>query len=149
MISTLTPTCSICGLRFENRPILELHIREDHPQHRASTEPGHGTPADAPASQPLLRSPASSQRERAAASRTKAATTKASSRRARRLHTGWARTGLRRVTGVFRRANAELLLASEIMLRPADAPRPRQPADPPAVPDAHQEATGGQGDRAA
>jgi hypothetical protein len=23
-------TCPLCGLRFDNLPILELHIREDH-----------------------------------------------------------------------------------------------------------------------
>ena len=45
MVSTLTPTCLICGLRFENRPMLELHIREDHRQHRAAAQPGHGTSA--------------------------------------------------------------------------------------------------------
>jgi hypothetical protein len=61
----------------------------------------------------------------------------------------WARTGLRRVIGAFRRANAEFLLASEIMLRPAGVPRPRQPADAAAEPDAHQAATNGRTDRAA
>ena len=45
MISTLTPTCSICGLRFENRPMLELHIREDHQRRSAAAEPGDGTSA--------------------------------------------------------------------------------------------------------
>jgi hypothetical protein len=29
MPSTLTPTCPFCGLRYVNRPLLELHIRED------------------------------------------------------------------------------------------------------------------------
>ena len=24
------PTCTLCGLRFSNRALLELHIREDH-----------------------------------------------------------------------------------------------------------------------
>jgi hypothetical protein len=27
---TLIATCPLCGLRFTNRPLLELHIREDH-----------------------------------------------------------------------------------------------------------------------
>lgn len=70
MISTLTPTCSICRLRFENRPILELHIREDHPQHSVSAEPGRGTPAAAHASQPNPRRPANGRRVRVATSRT-------------------------------------------------------------------------------
>jgi hypothetical protein len=30
MPSTLTPTCPFCGPRYVNRPLLELHIREDH-----------------------------------------------------------------------------------------------------------------------
>ena len=25
-------TCPLCGLRFSNRPLLELHLREDHPR---------------------------------------------------------------------------------------------------------------------
>ena len=27
---TMTPECPLCGLRFDNLPIFELHIREDH-----------------------------------------------------------------------------------------------------------------------
>jgi hypothetical protein len=30
MSPTLVRTCPLCGLRFDNLPILELHIREDH-----------------------------------------------------------------------------------------------------------------------
>jgi hypothetical protein len=30
MSATLIRTCPLCGLRFGNLPILELHIREDH-----------------------------------------------------------------------------------------------------------------------
>ncbi len=146
MISTLIPTCSFCGLRFDNRPLLELHVREDHPQHRSSAEPGHGMPAGVLASRPHLRSPVNGYPERATASHTKAETTMTVPRRPR---TGSARTGLRRVIDAFRRANAELLLASEIMLRPAGAPRTRQPADPPAEPDAHQAATNERTDLAA
>jgi hypothetical protein len=32
MPSTLNPACPLCGLQYANRPLLELHIREDHPQ---------------------------------------------------------------------------------------------------------------------
>ena len=146
MSSTLTPTCSFCGLRFANRPLLGLHVREDHLEHGSSAESGHGMPADAPAPRPDPRSPANGHPGRATDSSTKARTTMTVPRPP---HTGWARTGLRRVTGAFRRANAEFRLASEIMLRPAGVPRPRQPADPPAEPDAHQAATSGRTDRAA
>lgn len=30
MSSTLNPVCPLCGLRFASKPLLELHIREDH-----------------------------------------------------------------------------------------------------------------------
>ena len=30
MTGTMTLTCPLCGLRFAARPLLELHIREDH-----------------------------------------------------------------------------------------------------------------------
>jgi len=30
--ATLVRTCPLCGLRYSNQPLLELHIREDHPQ---------------------------------------------------------------------------------------------------------------------
>jgi|SRR6185437_14491672 hypothetical protein len=32
MPNTLNPACPLCGLRFENKPILDLHMREDHRQ---------------------------------------------------------------------------------------------------------------------
>ena len=145
MNSTLTPTCSMCGLRFENRPMLELHIREDHPHRSASAEPGHGRPAAAHASQSHRRQPASERRERVAASRTKTETSVTGPRRSR---LGWARAGLRRVIGAFRHANADFLLASEIMLRPA-IPRPRPGTDLPGEPEARQAVTIEQADRTA
>jgi hypothetical protein len=30
MPSTLNPACPLCGLRFENKPLLDLHSRDDH-----------------------------------------------------------------------------------------------------------------------
>ena len=30
MSSTLTTTCPLCGLRFPGRPLLDLHMRDDH-----------------------------------------------------------------------------------------------------------------------
>jgi hypothetical protein len=126
MPNTLIPTCSFCGLRFENRPLLELHLREDHPPHRPAAEPG--PPVD---------------------SGTKAGTIVTSPRRPRPPHPGWAMTELRRVTGAVRRANAELLLASELMLRPGGQPRPPQPADPHAEAGAHQPSASMRTDRAA
>jgi len=149
MTNTLTPTCSVCGLRFENRPLLELHVREDHPQRGPTAEPGQGNPAGTPAPQPYPRHPANGHGRRPASSRTKAGTIMTGPRRPRRPRSGWAMTGLRRITGAFRHANAELLLASELMLRPAGRPQPPQPADPPAELNAHQAGTSGRTDRAA
>lgn len=140
MSSTLTPTCSICRLRFANRPLLELHVREDHPERGSSAGSGHGMPAATAASRPHRRSPAGGHPERAADSSPKAGITM---KVPRLPPAGWARTGLRRVIGAFRRTNAEFLLASEIMVRPADVPRPRRPEDPPAEPDARQAAASG------
>jgi hypothetical protein len=138
MTSTLTPTWSLCGLRFENRPLLELHVREDHPQLGTSAQPGQGKPADAPVSQPHPHSPANRHGQRAAAPRTEAGTAIAGPRRPRRPHTGWVMFSLRRGISAFRHANAELMLASELMLHPAGRPHPRQSADPPAGPDGHR-----------
>ncbi len=44
MPTTLNPTCPLCGLRYTGRPLLELHIREDHrPRDRhADAEPVPG-----------------------------------------------------------------------------------------------------------
>ena len=40
MTSMLNPTCPLCGLRYASKPLLELHIREDHrPRRRARIGP--------------------------------------------------------------------------------------------------------------
>ena len=60
MPASLVRTCPLCGLRFSNTPLLELHIREDHPgenagpsgttatQPRPATRPGRPQTAEAP-----------------------------------------------------------------------------------------------------
>jgi len=147
MTSTLTPTCPVCGLRFENRPILELHVREDHRKRGNLADPDLGNPAGSTASRLRHRSPANGHGDSPTASGTKAGPGTSGHRRHRRLRAGRAMTALRRVAGGFRRANAELLLASEAMLRlPGE---PRRPADPPAGRDGHQAADGELADRAA
>jgi len=52
MPATIIGTCPLCWLRFGNRPLLELHLREDHlseqdqradtpvPADRTSRQPG-------------------------------------------------------------------------------------------------------------
>ena len=46
-------TCPLCGLRYPTRPLLDLHIREDHAQRddkpEAPATPASGAPAAAPA----------------------------------------------------------------------------------------------------
>ena len=148
MTRTLTPTCSFCALRFENRPLLELHIREDHLQRGKPAEPGQGDSPDARASRPHPHSPARRRGEPAATSPKEGSTTPGT-RRPRRPRAGQPMTGLRRVTGAFRHANTQLLLAVELMRRPAGAPRPQSTAGPTARPDTHQAPASGQADRAA
>ena len=58
MSGTLTTACPLCGLRYADRPLLELHIREDHLQRNRGAEPDHeesgeaGHPSPAPAAHP-------------------------------------------------------------------------------------------------
>ncbi|HXZ72348.1 MAG TPA: hypothetical protein VEH31_15970 [Streptosporangiaceae bacterium] len=42
MSATLIRTCPLCGLRFDNLPILELHIREDHRRRGRRAAQGDG-----------------------------------------------------------------------------------------------------------
>ena len=52
MLSTLNPACPLCGLRFENKPLLDLHIRDDHRQRVSRERNGDSDPGStrAPAS---------------------------------------------------------------------------------------------------
>jgi hypothetical protein len=38
--------CTLCGLRFANRPLLEWHIREDHKRRPEPKEPPSGPSPD-------------------------------------------------------------------------------------------------------
>jgi hypothetical protein len=46
MSSMLTTTCPLCGLRFPGRPLLDLHMREDHRERNRPAEPGHDDSGD-------------------------------------------------------------------------------------------------------
>jgi hypothetical protein len=87
MPTTLTPTCPLCGLRYTDRPLLELHIREDHrPRDRhAEPEPDPGDSGDTTTSPPR--------------------------------HRGWARTAPHRVVWALRYADDELMRAHEALSR--------------------------------
>lgn len=147
MTSTLTPTCAFCGLRFDSRPLLELHVREDHAHRDRPAEAAQGAP-DARTSGPRPNGPAG-HGQSVAPSRAQEPVITRNARRPGQPRTGRTAGVLRRVAGAFRRANAELLLAWEAMLRPAGAPRPRRPEGPPAERDAQSTAARGRTDRAA
>jgi hypothetical protein len=46
MSSTLTTTCPLCGLRFPGRPLLDLHMRDDHRKRDRPAEPDRGDSRD-------------------------------------------------------------------------------------------------------
>ena len=139
MPSTLNQTCPLCGLRYTGRPLLELHIREDHLQRSSRAEPGHDDPGDARESQPRVRglSPLRSLGS-ALLPTTNEVMTTTSTRRPRRSRSGWAVTALRRVLRPLRYANEELTGASEAIARSARAPQTR-----PGPPDSPEAGRGG------
>ncbi len=108
MTGTLNPTCSLCGLRFANRPLLELHIREDHPRRDHPAEPDHDARA------------------------TKEVITMTTTRQPRPSRPGWTRTALRRAIGALRDLNQELVRGSEAIFRSARTPLPHPRPDTPA-----------------
>jgi hypothetical protein len=108
MTATLHPACPLCGLRFGSRPLLDLHIREDHRQRDPGDiripRPRSGAASDSydPASTPVR-------------------ATKA----AHPPRPGTITPGPRRVLHALRYANDELTRAFEAIIRSARAPRPR------------------------
>lgn len=74
MPSMLNPACPLCGLRFGNKPLLELHIREDHRQHVARAPDRHLDPGSTRAAAPGADTPRDGQNAASAPSRTSAAT---------------------------------------------------------------------------
>jgi hypothetical protein len=47
MSGTFTTAGPPCGLRYADRPLLKLHIREDQLQRNRGAEPDHEEPGDA------------------------------------------------------------------------------------------------------
>ena len=137
MTSTLTTTCSFCGLVFANRPMLELHIREDHLQRGQAADPGQGDPVGARAERLPAGGPDPEHVKPATPPRTTREVPAMNGTQPRHRLAGWAITAVRRVIGTFRRANAELMLATELMRRAPGAARPQPQADMPAAPDTH------------
>jgi hypothetical protein len=114
MTATLHPACPLCGLRFGSRPLLELHIREDHRQR----DPGD-------IQIPVPRSGSASDRYDAASTPVGATKEVTAMTAAHRPRPGSVTPGPRRVLAALRYANDELTRAFEAIIRSARAPRPR------------------------
>ena len=120
MTATLHPACPLCGLRFGSRPLLDLHIREDHRQRdpgdtRIPT-PRPGTASDLPTP---VAAPVRATKEVTATKEMTATTA------AHRPRPGSITPGPRRVLHALRYANDELTRAFEAIIRSARAPKPR------------------------
>ena len=121
MTSTPYPACSLCGLRYASKPLLELHIREDHrPLRRArSGRPGvvRGARATSPAAGSSSRPSGLAFRPSRAVKAVTAMTV------IRRQRSGQVLTFPRRVLRALRHVNDELLRASEALMRLPRAPQ--------------------------
>ena len=144
MTSTLNAACPVCGLRYASKPMLELHIREDHrPRRRAQPgRPGGTQVSSRPAGSPSLRTGQVTGPSRTA----EEVTAMTASRRPR---TGQVRTVPRRVLRALRHVNDELIRASEAIIRSARAPQPRPRIQAPAARDTHPGTAADRADRAA
>ena len=122
MTSTLNTACPLCGLRYASKPLLELHIREDH-RPRRRTRPARadadGTGmSSAAAGRPSRRSGLASRPSRTA----KEVTDMTATRRPRLRRV---MTVPRRVLRALRQVNDELTQTSEAIIRSARAPQSR------------------------
>jgi hypothetical protein len=138
MPSTLTPTCPSCGLRFGSRPLLVLHIGEDHRQ-RDHAQPGRTDPVNAGTSQARTDGTARTYPATRPPSTAKEVITMTAAHQ-RHLRFGWAVTAWRAMIRTLGYVNSELFLASQaIIFRPAGAARSRSGEDLPAG--THSDAT--------
>lgn len=126
MPSTMNPACLLCGLGFGNKPLLDLHIREDHHQPVPRAQDGHRDPGVTRAAASRADGPPHGHDLASAPSRT-AKTTARTTRHRRRDGRAALRRGLRAV----RYISDELLRASGAVTRSARAqPRPQTPVPP-------------------
>jgi hypothetical protein len=120
MTGTLNPACPLCGLRFANTPLLELHIRGPPPAPHASRPPRPGRHSRNPAArwQPIPQTRPGLQ----AVPHHEGVTAMTATRdpRARQMRTALqVRTAPRRAIRALRHVNDELLRASEAIIRSA------------------------------
>jgi hypothetical protein len=128
MPTTLNPTCPLCGLRYTDRPLLDLHIREDHRRRDDRPEPDPGDSGDTRTSPPRARAlfplhslptelfPATRDVTAAPGER-REVTAAPAVRRPRGPRLGWARTALRQVVWALWYADLEMMRAFEALAR--------------------------------
>jgi hypothetical protein len=117
MTGTLHPSCPLCGLRFGSRPLLDLHIREDHRQR------GHRDPGDA--QKPTTRAGSTSRQHDPASTPLRTTKEVTATTAAHRPRPGSIMPSPGRVIHALRYANDELTRAFEAIIRSARAPQPR------------------------
>ena len=146
MPTMLIPTCSLCGLRYASRPLLELHIREDHrPRRRA--QPGR---LDAGSTRAPSSAAGSPSRRTGLASRPSRTAKEVNAMTAtRRPWTGQVMTVPRRVLRALRHVNDDLTRASAAIIRSARAPQPRPQIQAPAARHTHLGTAADRANRAA
>jgi hypothetical protein len=118
MPSTVNPACPLCGLQYANRPLLELHIREDHP-------PRNRPSAQTTETITMTTTPPPSE-----------------SRAPRQPRSGWAGTTLRRAIARLKSLNDEFIRVPTTVARSARAPQPGPGRAP--QPDSGPDAPSGQ-----
>ena len=146
MTSMLNPTCPLCGLRYASKPLLELHIREDHrPRRRAQSGrlDADGTRAPSSAAGTLSHRSGLASRPSRTVKEVTAMTA------ARRPRPGQAMAVVRRVLRALRHANDELMRTSEATIRSARAAQSRPHIQALAARQARPDAAADRADRAA
>lgn len=146
MTSMLNPTCPLCGLRYASKPLLELHIREDHrPRRRAQSgrldADGTRAPSSA-AGNPSHRSGLACRPSRTV----KEVTAMTAARRPR---PGQLMAVVRRVLRALRHVNDELMRTSEATILSARAAQSRPHIQALAARQARPDAAADRADRAA
>jgi hypothetical protein len=138
MSRTQSLTCTLCGIRYANGGLFELHIREDHVQRNHRAPPDRSTPSDSGTCQPAPEAHPAAPPLRPGSPPAEIMIAKTGAPRSRRRLlevaitplTQVARGGHRAIRGL-RHVNEELLYASEAMVHsarfPYSGPHPKSP----------------------
>lgn len=129
MPSMLNPASPLCGLRFGNKPLLDLHVPENHRQCVPRPQNGDRDPGSTRAPGSRADSPPDRHDPAATPSRTSEKATVRPARGGRRA--GQAMTALRRALRALRHVNGELQHAPGTVIRLVRAPHPRPHAPMP------------------